>query len=591
MHVDSDSSASPALLPPTISINGGSSSDQTTPAEPDGGDVVRDKKSRPPSSDVTAKPASTAAGAKPKSTKSAARSPSPSPPPPPAREPLQTIRLEIRLGGPEDYEVDISSLSKTTGQRPPTPVAPSKPDTSDDSHSEGDDEGDGKKEKKKRRRRKNHASEYYDTTDPFIDDSELAQDERTFFAQTKQKGFYVSSGQVALMNKTPSKKPKSKKVNILAPSASISAALSSASLPPSIAGTTVSALVSSSKPNAASTAKKTKQEDGTRDSPIALYSDAEEDRVSHGIKRKSSDLLSVSASLNGSDTTSKKRRKEVHPFSDELEAEFELLKEAIAKENWETKGKFPPSMKPILAKVALKAIILGEYDDNFFNAMPRLFPYNKFTMTKLIKRTIWKDHQNLLIDRQNALIEELAVLAKEGFPKAKEEWEKSVSLWERRQERAKAEADAGTAGHSVEGTPAATDSQHPTPKLPTSTLASRISLDEGGNDTGLEHDEAKGKSQEGRETHPPAQRYRLTDTMKQIIWQLVCLSNECCRIENEKNALEGVNQVVSDQGVRKSLYQKIVAAFPEGWLSSGQISREVSVMKKKYEKEVMENEA
>lgn len=48
--------------------------------------------------------------------------------------------------------------------------------------------------------KKNRASEYYDTTDPFIDDSELAQDERTFFAQTKQKGFYVSSGQVALLN-------------------------------------------------------------------------------------------------------------------------------------------------------------------------------------------------------------------------------------------------------------------------------------------------------------------------------------------------------------------------------------------------------
>jgi hypothetical protein len=41
--------------------------------------------------------------------------------------------------------------------------------------------------------------EYYDTADPFIDDSELPMDERTFFAQTKQQGFYVSSGEVALL--------------------------------------------------------------------------------------------------------------------------------------------------------------------------------------------------------------------------------------------------------------------------------------------------------------------------------------------------------------------------------------------------------
>ena len=37
-----------------------------------------------------------------------------------------------------------------------------------------------------------------------------------------------------------------------------------------------------------------------------------------------------------------------------------------------------------------------------------------------------------------------------------------------------------------------------------------------------------------RDAHPPAQRYRLTDQMKELIWSLVCMSNECCRIENEK---------------------------------------------------------
>ena len=51
------------------------------------------------------------------------------------------------------------------------------------------------------------------------------------------------------------------------------------------------------------------------------------------------------------------------------------------------------------------------------------------TSQKLIKRTIWRDHTNLLVDRQNALIEELRVLATDGFTKAKEEWEKSVSQW------------------------------------------------------------------------------------------------------------------------------------------------------------------
>ena len=62
--------------------------------------------------------------------------------------------------------------------------------------------------------------------------------------------------------------------------------------------------------------------------------------------------------------------------------------------------------------------------------------------------------------------------------------------------------------------------------------------------------------------------------MKGMIWNLVCLSNECCRIENEKSTLEGNTVQVSEQGLRKVLYQKIVAAFPDGWMNSGQISRD-----------------
>lgn len=53
----------------------------------------------------------------------------------------------------------------------------------------------------------------------------------------------------------------------------------------------------------------------------------------------------------------------------------------IPVESWEQKGKFPPSLKPPLANLAILAIKLDEYDDDFFALMPMLFPYNKFTMT------------------------------------------------------------------------------------------------------------------------------------------------------------------------------------------------------------------
>jgi hypothetical protein len=228
----------------------------------------------------------------------------------------------------------------------------------------------------------------------------------------------------------------------------------------------------------------------------------------------------------------------------------------ILTEDWSVKGKFPTELKPLLGQVALKAIVLGEYDDNFFNLMPKIFPYNRFTMQKLIKRTIWRDHTNLLVERQNVLLEELGRLAQEGFHKAQEEWERSVSMWgsyfpslplrgiltqyaERRQTvRTETLDGSGQAQPpSAEGTPIPSSTQ-PTPLLSTSALPQAKSIDDSGD---MDIDDAQiltanGKlgAQTAKDVHPPPKRYRLTDQMKTLIWQLVCLSNECCRIENEK---------------------------------------------------------
>lgn len=154
--VDSSPSSSSSHLPssraPSVPTNA-----QSTLTPPEVANVDEDgggkgAKSKPASSVSAAKPASGPPGAKPKSTRPRSPSPESSAPAQPARPPLRTIRLDIKLGGPEDYEVDISALSKQTGQRSPTPTAPAKHDTSDESNSEGDDEGDDNKLKKKRRK-------------------------------------------------------------------------------------------------------------------------------------------------------------------------------------------------------------------------------------------------------------------------------------------------------------------------------------------------------------------------------------------------------------------------------------------------------
>jgi hypothetical protein len=150
---------SPLALPPTDSqqvspiapdIDDSAASASASPEDPSPPDILLPKDSSS-NSKGKAKPAS----AKPKSTKQRARSPSPSPPPLVPPPPLQTIRLEIKLGGPDNYEVDVAALAKATGQRPATPPAAAVKPYESESEGEGAPEsgvgtdGGGEKRSKK----------------------------------------------------------------------------------------------------------------------------------------------------------------------------------------------------------------------------------------------------------------------------------------------------------------------------------------------------------------------------------------------------------------------------------------------------------
>jgi len=87
---------------------------------------------------------------------------------------------------------------------------------------------------------------------------------------------------------------------------------------------------------------------------------------------------------------------------------------------------------------------------------------------------------------------------------------------EKRQEKLKAES---TEAGSVSGDAAANGNAAPL---------------HAGDETAASGAEDAAPKANAKEAHPPAKKYRLTEPMKSIIWQLVCLSNECCRIENER---------------------------------------------------------
>ncbi|KZV82788.1 hypothetical protein EXIGLDRAFT_843431 [Exidia glandulosa HHB12029] len=578
------------------------------------------------------------AAAKPKS-KRQHRSPTPPPKPPP---PMQTVRMTIKLdtgkSSNREYAFDLAKMAEEQGMqlRPPQPILRLESDSEDDDAGGGNNSAEEaakaieerfkdleKQEKPKKRRKRKRTDEQYDLEDEFIDDSELAIEERKFFAQTKQTGFYVSSGEVALLREKTEPSKRSPKKPAVAPGAKDSDASSTKDAPiaaapatkkkpkeepvpppeypPSIPladkpkvrrsalARTLAALPGESvaresecmralvkriemPPPLPSTKPRRHSINGDAENPVVIASDEDSDEHEtgptpeeimaggRGTKRK--------ASMAGPNDTAgtpgdgdmvaepRKRRKtlvELPKFSKELMPDIEMLRRLVEREDeaFSIRGKFPQHVKPVLQAVAMKAIVLDEYDDDFFDAMPKIFPYNRFTMKKLIARTVFKDHIDLINKRQDELLVDLKRIVDTGFERAKEDHARAVAAWEFRLAKKKNDTNA------------AADAAPPV----------AVAVD----------DANAGE----REDKPPQQKYKLTEGMRIIIWNLVSLTNDIAILTGEKNKYENVNEVVSEQGMRKILYQKIQSCFPDNWMNTGILSREVSSLKKKQGRENM----
>ncbi|QRV85363.1 cbinuclein conserved middle domain [Ceratobasidium sp. AG-Ba] len=577
----------------------GDTTDHATIDPPTSASVTPQTPTLPDTSTVTVADTSTAGPKQKKPKRRVSRSPSPLPAPPP---PMLTVRLEWALPRPgtaehnEKYSVNIREMARDSGQRHATPVPASRPMDSDDDGAKGDTsavEGAGKEVKRRRKKRREEDSEY-DLSDAFIDDSDLQRDSRTHFAQTKQQGFYVSSGDVALVKDKQAPKPRkrapvpSKPLSKVAttkaaqsrvaststtpmltsgapvykrtpspPPPTASAPLSAASLPRIVTPSTDPGF----KPDLSHvTSFSSEAGEGTRHSPIALDDLESKWNISgtspgaaYGTKRQrtetnganGSGTITPGGSING---VKKQRKTGDEPFSAEMEKLFAELQQEVDTYSWENKAKFPPNLKPRLTQVAAEALRLGEYGENFFNRLPKIFPYNRFTMMKLTKRLIYATHNDRLRRRCDELMVELKELVDQGLSVQESLHQAAVEGWESKK---------------------------------TSALAKWQEE--------MEQAQANGVLQEQLPVRPdppmPQKRYRWNDVIKENVWQQVCLCNEIAALANEAHGFDpNIAQKLSEQSLRKSLYQKIVGVFPEGWLTSNLISREVSEMKRKEKK-------
>lgn len=102
---------------------------------------------------------------------------------------------------------------------------------------------------------------------------------------------------------------------------------------------------------------------------------------------------------------------------------FDHLKNLVSKASFAVKTKFPPELKPPLIETAKLAVELDEYNDNFFNYLPSIFPYNRFTMMKLTKREFFHKHMEYFRELQEEHIDRLSKLIDLEFPAQVAEYE------------------------------------------------------------------------------------------------------------------------------------------------------------------------
>jgi Ubinuclein conserved middle domain len=209
------------------------------------------------------------------------------------------------------------------------------------------------------------------------------------------------------------------------------------------------------------------------------------------------------------------------PFSPAMQAEFASLADTIRQYSFEQKGKFPPELKPRLTACAVRAIQLNEYGDNFFNQLPRLFIYNRYTMFKLTKRLVYAEHVKMIVERQDQLLEELGKMVNEGMEGAQAEYDRALAVWEEKRERRKREAlaappEAPSTAHSPASAP-----------IPIPMEEDKKEGEE------KEHEDGEEGEKEDKDK-PPQKRFRLSEPMKGLIWALVVLNNEIVALSNEK---------------------------------------------------------
>lgn len=433
-------------------------------------------------------------------------------------------------------------------------------------------------DKPKRRKKRRKDVEEYDVNDPFVDDSELHVDEPTHSAKPISKGFYVAAGDIEL-EKLQKKRAGAKAADGGSPNGPIASGSGSGGAAGGMAGVGIggagappSYLINGTQLEVSNRMLQLRAEEkGLTDTPSLPPESLAPDAI--GLVDASAQTKAAGSRDSpikvDDEPANKKKNYPTKPVDRRLAAEFQHIKNLVASEDFSVKHKFPVTLRPPLRKAARVALELGEYNENFFNYLPAIFPYNRFTMSKLVKREFYDDHAELLKRKQDELLDDLREAVQEALPAHRADYEEQMQRWREQGAVSGPGATAGAAGSPTNGTT--------TPAMEGEAAA------EGGDD------EAAAASKSGGDS-APVRKWRWTERMREDVFQIILLENGLTELRQEKGRLENVTDQISELNQRKAAYKRMMECWPseaggEEWTTTTAISREFSLTKKKHDRQ------
>ncbi|EFP83594.1 hypothetical protein PGT21_028355 [Puccinia graminis f. sp. tritici] len=241
---------------------------------------------------------------------------------------------------------------------------------------------------------------------------------------------------------------------------------------------------------------------------------------------------------------------------DSLNAEIQAVSPFVPK-------KFPNELKPSTLRVAQMALDMNEYDECFFIRLAQLFPYNTFTIKKFVKREILPQRKAYYESQINERIGRLKQMVIEGMPAARADYEAALLEYEKAQ-RAWRESRP----------------EEPSGALPTN--ASTILAD-----TIMKNPvnpfEQTPTEPADKPPKPPLKTFKLNTPMREIIYELIKLEDELCETIKDTQKIVDKNVTLKDTSNRRQFYLRLSHLWPDDFMTTQKLSREVAYMKRKME--------